>query len=142
MSDITASGLKKDIDNVLSNGERTYFRYFTGSITTGSFDDLIILYKSGNDIQTSGLHFNLSSRDGSSDRVLVEQGLLLNDDLKLYVLGHIETSGLFRIGLGGSPPTRWYGVINEATHTWNLLDTNIYKKLFLRFLPIGSLIGE
>lgn len=76
-----------------------------------------------------------------TDAFLKEQGKILEDDSKFYVLGNIQTSGLIKIGIG-SPPAREYSLINPGTLGAKIGDNDVYKICYGRWLPNGSLLGE
>lgn len=123
----------------LSHGGPVRFRYFTISGATTGYDDDKTYAKSGTDVWTSGLTRQISTRRGSNDAVLLEQGRLLMDDLKLYVKHDVNTSGLFTVGLG-SPVQRVYapnenGVISQTLNGEDV----IFKKTYIRYLTNGSL---
>lgn len=127
---------------MLKYGERCRFRYFSVSYGAGSYyDDDVTLTKSGNDLWVSGLHFPLNVKDGSTESFLVEQGRLLNNDTKLYIRGDIESSKLMKIGLG-SPIRHEYSIIPDGINEPKLNGEGVYKKLFIRVLPTGSIKGE
>ena len=127
---------------VLEYSQPVRFRYFNASYGAGSYyDDDITLTQSGNDVWASGLVLPIDQSRGSSDAVLLEQGELLTDDTKLYVKGTCECSGTYKIGLG-SPPVSEYSVLNAGNITWDVNDTSIFNKVYIRRLPTGSLVGE
>lgn len=86
----------------------------------------------------------ITTRTGTTDAFLVEQGKLHTNDIKLYIAGSHSTSGAgIRIGLG-SPPINDYRIIEDGVESWSQMGGIIYKKLFLRALT-GSpakLLGE
>jgi hypothetical protein len=141
MPDLTASGVRQDFNSVLENGNVVRFRYFNSSFVTGSFDDVIILTQSGVDFYTSGLILPLEIKEGSKDALLVEQGLLLLNDLKMFVAGTVQTSGLFKIGIG-SPTGFEYSTIEPGVKSPEIGGAIIFKRLYLRRLITGSLSWE
>lgn len=141
VADVTTSGLRSEVKQILANGKVCRFRYFNESGADAGYDGNVTLTKSGTDYYTSGLVHPIKSTFGSSDAVLLQQGRLLNNDLKLYVLGDVNTSGLFRVGIGSPTIENEYYLIPEGNEQWDLGDA-VYKKLFLRVLPTGSFDGE
>lgn len=139
--DLYSAGVIADFTGIISNGTRIRFRYFTGSITAGSFDDTITLYQSGTDFYTSGLVLSLSNLKGSKDAMLIEAGQLLTNDVKCFILGNVQTSGIFRIGIG-SPTGLEYSTVPEGILESDINNVSVFKKLYLRVLTNGSLMGE
>jgi len=140
---ISASSLRIDVNQILKNGEPVRFRYFNTSFAGGGsyYDDDIVLTQSGTDFWTSGLVFPVNTTRGSTDAFLVEQGRLLSSDLKLFVVGTVETSGLFKVGIG-SPNLQEFAVVEDGVHAYKVGTGYVYKKLYLRHLPTGGLTGE
>ena len=124
-------------------GRRVRFRYFTYTYPgAGSYyDDDLTLTQSGTDSYVSGLILPVNAAKSSQDAYLMEQGRIIMNDSKLYVDGTVSTSGLFRVGLG-SPPAGEYGLVEGGVITWPMLGSPIYKRLYLRVLPTGSLAEE
>lgn len=141
---VSASELSKEVKEILKYGEPIRFKYYTISYnSTGYYDDDVTLTQSGIDYWSSGLKFPVDASRGSSDAVLLEQGKLLTNDSKLYVLGSVQTSGLAPIKIGlGSPNFGEYEVLNDGTIPWSINGSIVYKKIYVRFLTNGSFIGE
>ncbi|MHA1868750.1 MAG: hypothetical protein ACTSXD_11960 [Candidatus Heimdallarchaeaceae archaeon] len=140
-----ASELSKDFNSVLKYGEQIRIKYYNVSYSAGSYyDDDVTLTKSGSDLWTSGLVQPLDKTTGGYDALLLQQGKITLDDKKVYINGSIQTSGTGPIKIGiGSPPDREYQIMNEGqTIQWTVNGSPIYKKVYLRFLPGGSFIGE
>jgi len=136
--------LREDIKEVISYGEPIRIKYYT-EYKTGEYDDDVTIRQSGVDVWTSGLQQPISSNTYKSEGMLVQQGKLLADDKKLYVLGDVNVSGAakIKIGMNGSPVTEEYFIVNEGqVNEWNVDGIEIYKKLYLRRLNTGSFIGE
>jgi len=70
------------------------------------------------------------------------QGKILTNDLKLFLTGTVETSGTWRVGVGGSPPAREYALLPEGTIDWQINGNIVYKTCYIRYLTNGSLYGE
>jgi hypothetical protein len=140
---VNPTALIADFNQSVSEfGSQIRARYFNVSGADASFDDDVVLTQSGIDIWTSGVIQPISNEEGSNDAQLMEQGNLINNDLRLYVQGSFQTSGTFRIGLG-SPITAEYGLSFEKGVTnWEVGGTSIYKRIYLRQLTTGSLNGE
>ena len=102
---VFADGLFTSLQSTINNfGENIRFRYFTGSIQAGSYDDQIVYYKSGNDFWVSGLVQPI----GKGEAYLVQQGKLFTNDMKVYFDSSVPLSGIWRVGIGGSPPANEY----------------------------------
>jgi hypothetical protein len=113
----------------------TYFTRSTGSV----WDDDITLTQSST-IFVSGIVLPLNS---SADGYLVEQGILNNNDLKVYFHGSINFAGSARsieIRIG-SNAGETYSMLPEPVKLYEAQDTPIYKKVYIRRLTTGSLIG-
>ncbi len=57
----------------------------------------------------------------------------------------IQTSGLaqIKVGMVGSPTTRQYQILNDGqTISWGVNGSVVCKKMYIRFLPNGSFVGE
>ena len=148
MVDINATNLRKDLNEILHYGQPVRFRFFNISGASAAYDDDVVLTQSGTDLWTSGLVQPIviggaNQTRGSNEAVLVEQGKLLNDDLRVYVDGSVNLSGVWRVGIGSAnPPTREYSLVPKGITSWPLDINSVYKKVFVRVLPTGSLIGE
>lgn len=138
---VSPASLQTDIVRVLDNGTLSCFRYFTSSVPEEnmSYDDELVIVQSGNDFWTTGLIMPLHSKDA----VLVQQGQLRNDDKILYVIGTVQTSGLFKVGIGSPGDVHnWFSLTELGVKTWQLGETDVYKKMYLRRLTNGSLAEE
>jgi len=123
-----------------ANSDKIRFRKFTIARSATDYDDEVTL-SSPVDTWASGNVQQVDSLSNSQDALLVQQGKLLQNDIKVYVLGTIDTSGTWKMGLG-SPHREEYAPIPDGIQTHFINGSPIYKKLFLRVLPNGSLIGE
>jgi len=136
--------LISDFKEALIYGEQVRFKYFSQSFV-GEYDDDISLTQSGNDYWCSGLVLPIDTRTGGHDALLLQQGKILLDDKKIYVNGDVQTSGLspIKIGMNGSPTSQQYEIVEGGRNIeWNINGTPIYKKIYIRFLPNGSFVGE
>lgn len=109
---------------------------------TGSWydDDRTITQSSSTWV--SGIHQPIKGKFGSSEARLIEAGKLLTDDKALFLDGTVNVSGQeIKIGIG-SPNPVYHSVLEEGTETHNIQGVDIYKKMFLRILSTGSLMGE
>lgn len=138
--------LQADINQILNYGEQLRFKYYNLSFGAGSYyDDDTTLTQSGSDLWTSGLILPIDSRMGGYDALLLQQGELTVDDKKIYVLGTIQTSGLgpVKIGIGSPELAREYQILEEGHNIqWTLNGSPVYKKIYVRFLPTGSFVGD
>ena len=139
------SDFQEGVTEALDLGKLCRFQYYSSGFGAGSYyDDDITLTKSGVDLWTSGVVLPISNTRGSSDAVLVEQGKLLTNDTKLYINGTINTSGTIKVGLGSYSNMSGceYSLLGEGVMKYEVNDTDILKKLYVRILPTGSLDGE
>lgn len=143
------SDFQDGVTEALLYGEQIRFRYFNVGYGAGSYyDDDVTLTISGNDFWTSGVQLPITNARGSSDAVLLEQGKILMNDTKLYIAGDIDTSGTWKLGLGSNgtgspvPITGEYSLLSEGVMKWGVNATPVLKKLYVRKLLTGSIIGE
>lgn len=134
--------LRTDVNSILSYGEQIRFRHFTGSKSSTAYDDEQVLSKSGNDVMVSGLVFPIKSVQGSHEAVLLEQGKIKTDDKIIFVNGATETTNTMKIGINGSPPSEEYSLIPNGILAYPAVGNIVYKKIYCRYLPAGSLSGE
>lgn len=135
-----AGELLLDFQNTVNFiGEPLRFRKFTRVLNTGSYDDVIALV-SGTDTWVSGIIQPI----GKGEASLVQQGFLLTNDLKVYVDGSVNVSGIWKLGIGSAnPPTGEYSLLDtNVSNAPQINGSIIYHKLFCRKLPLGSLYGE
>jgi hypothetical protein len=136
-----ASELRIHVSDIINRyGKQVKFTYFDEQFDASDYDDSVDLLYSGT-TWASGLVFPIKANRGSVEATLLEQGKILNNDTKLYITGDINTSGTFRIGLG-SPTVSEYSLIPDTVQAQEIGGVKVYKLLYLRRLPIGSLIGE
>lgn len=116
----------------------TYYTQAIGSV----WDDDVTLTKSGSTIWTSGIVQPLSSHDS----LLVEQGKLIDNDLRLYSHGSLLITGSefqIEIQLGSATTTdQLYTTIPLGAIMWEAEGVPVYKKTFIRKLSTGSLTGR
>lgn len=129
------------INNVNEYGAPIRIRHFTGSVSNSEWDDAQILTQSGNDVWTSGMIMSVDYSRGSRDRLLIEQGKLLQDDKRLFIAGNIETTDTMKIGLG-SPIRQEFSVMENGIIHELSEEQSVYKKIYCRAIGLGSLIGE
>ncbi len=129
------------VSEALKFGQLVRIKYFNITDIGEYYDDDIKLTQSGTDYWTSGVVLPITNAKGSSEATLVEQGKLLTNDTKLYIDGAVNTSGTVKIGLG-SPVEGEYSLLGEGVTKWSVNQTSILKKLYLRKLLTGSLVGE
>lgn len=133
--------LSTDFKKVLTiAGDQVRFRYFSKSFT-GSYYDNATLTKSGTDVWVSGVFQPFDQPKGSQEQAHMEQGFVKIGDSRLYIAGSIQTSGIFRIGIG-SPIREEYTLNEGGMIPWGVGGVQVYKKLYVRYLPGGSIIGE
>jgi len=136
-----ATGVRDAVNPILNSiGTALRLKYynFTVAGAGSSYDDDVSLTLSGT-AWGSGLIIPVGTR--GIDAFLMEQGKILQDDSKFYILGNLQTSGIIKLGIG-SPPVREYSLIDPGTIGRKFGDTNIYKVVYGRFLTNGSMLGE
>ncbi len=139
---VSASEFHKEVKEILKYGEPVRFKYYNVS-SIGEYDDDVILTQSGTDTWASGLVQPIDAQGGGIDAVLLQQGMIKENDSKIYVLGSVQTSGLGNIKIGlGSPNFEEYEMLDRGTIQWVVNGSPVYKKLYVRFLTGGSFIGE
>jgi hypothetical protein len=134
------SDFQNGVSEAITFGQPIRIKYYNVSYTD-DYDDNVNLTISGTELWTSGIVLPISDTRGSSEAILLQQGKLLTNDTKLYIDGSINTSGTIKIGLG-SPVTKEYSLLSEGVTRWDINATPILKKLYIRLLPTGSLMGE
>lgn len=142
MSVSFSSGLKQDFDKVLKiAGDQVRFRYFTSAFAGSYFDTSSSLARSGNDVWVSGVFQPIDAGKGSQEQALMEQGFVKIGDSRLYIQSNVQTSGLLKIGIG-SPIREEYSINEGGVIPWSVNGVQVYKKLYVRYLPTGSLSEE
>jgi hypothetical protein len=99
--------------------------------------------KASSTIWTSGIILPLTSKTSSSEQILLEQGLIKNDDSKLFVSGNItftDEGKDIKIQIG-SPTGLNYALILPGVENISVQGTNVYKVAYVRALT-GSIYGE
>jgi hypothetical protein len=124
----------------LKYGQQIRMRYFN-EFNINEYDDDVKLTQSGTDYWTSGVVLPISQGRGSDDAILLQQGNLLTNDTKLYIQGDVNTSGVLRVGLG-SPITGEYSILSDGVIKYTVNQVDVLKKVYLRVLLTGSLMGE
>ena len=138
------SDFQNGVDEALKYGQQIRIKYYDVGYGAGSYyDDDVSLTISGT-FWTSGVVLPINGTRGSSDAVLLEQGKILTDDTKLYIEGSVNTSGTIKVGLGSYDNMSGceYSLLSEGVTKWDVNDTAILKKLYVRKLSTGSLMGE
>jgi len=138
MKDTLTSGFNNLLDKA---GKTITVKYFTQSIGSVYDDEVTLTEVTGSQLATSGIVLPISSKFGSEDLNLLEQGKLRTQDQKLYVNGSLDfntgslvskiiigTDAFTLVPLGGIP--------------YEVEGVQIYKKTYIRSLPTGSLMGE
>jgi len=140
---VTASELQNTVQDVINtNGTSVRFRYYSVTDTGSYYDDSYKYAQSGSDVWASGLQQPIKGAQGSSEARLIEQGKLTTNDSRLYVLGTVNTSGAaIKVGLG-SPNTEQFSLLDDGVESWPIGAEIVYKKMFIRELPTGSLDKE
>ena len=117
--------------------------YYTSTI--GSvWDDDATYTISGNSVWASGIVLPINATRGNSDATLLEQGKIINGDIKLFVHGSLVMTGshfAIRVQIG-SPAGNQYSMITDGPIQASMSNTPVYKKVFLRRLQGSTLYGE
>ena len=132
------------VSEALAFGQQVRIKYYNTGFGAGSYYDDDVTYTISGSLWTSGVILPISQGRGNADALLIEQGKILTNDTKLYIAGNINTSGTIKIGLGSYTNMSGceYSVIAEGITEWDVNATSILKKLYIRRLGNGSLIGE
>ena len=134
-----------DVTEMMAEGEQVRFRYYTGSVSTNDYDDAQTLSQSGTDIWTSGILLPVSEKAQGYNPSAVgysqEQGKLKEADSILFIEGTVETTDTMKVGFG-NPVDAEYSVIPKGVIAIPSHGTPAFKKIFLEYLPTGSLTGE
>jgi len=142
----TSSRLQVGFQKLLDKaGKQICIRKF--NVTIGSVWDDDVTLTSGTNFETwtSGIVLPIKGKFGSSESILMEQGKLIDGDVKLFVSGNINFTGIgsyiIKVGIG-SPGIEYQpvplGVIKQE-----VAGVDIYKKAyFRRILGTGSYLGE
>jgi len=142
---VFAEELKEDVAQAIAYGDQVRLKYYTTTYGgANSYDDDVTYTQSGTNLWTSGLSQPIDNRPNGVDAILLEQGLLQVDDIKLYVEGVVQTSGLAPIKIGiGSPVDNEYQILNQGQVIAPTVGGEfIYKKIYARILNNGSFVGE
>ena len=78
------------------------------------YDDIVTTTSTGS-VQTSGVIFPITTAQGSSEALLIEQGKLLTEDKVLYT-GSVNTSGALLFSVGDN----FYSVIPDGIQEWEI----------------------
>lgn len=134
---------------MLKHGEIVRFRFYDVSGATTNYDDDTTYTLSGTSVTATGLTQPIDETRGSADAILLQEGRLLRDDIKMYVDGTTATSGLWKVtrfltATGGSPQAAsiTYAPIKNGIIPWRINGSEVYKKTYLRVLTNGSFLGE
>lgn len=143
---VEAQDLIADFHQVLQYGERVRFRYYTVSGADTGYDDDIAHLPSGTGVNISGVMVSgmiqpVTNKFGTQDALLLQQGLIKSNDIKIYVDGTVNTSGAFKMGLG-SPNYSEYIMASGGIIPHYITGSVVYKTIYAQSLPTGSLRGE
>ncbi len=144
-TDATASGIRADFTKAIDYGTMCVFRYFNAPSVAGStYDDNVsAVTASGTDLYESGLHVPVSTKKGSFDSVLLEQGKINHNDSILYFRGTVSTSGLWKVHVGSPVSSSgWFTSMEPGVKAWHISNQQVYKKAYITRLETGSLPQE
>src|SRR3990167_3407042 len=136
---ITVAGIQTDFSEILKYGNQLRLRYYSRAINTGSYDSDAVLAQSGTNFWASGIVQPVTSATGTFDSFLLEQGRILMSDKKLFIQGNVLTSGIIKIGIGSPTPAQEYAVVNDGIFSNLINGSSVFKKIYCRLLPNGSL---
>lgn len=120
-------------------GRTLRVRYYT-EIIGSVWDDERTVALSGADIYISGTVHKIDTTEGSTDKVLLEQGRIDFNDTVFFVAGSLDTvSGakVFTIAISG--PDEVFRNVTPGVIQPQYLGDTVYRKVYGRFLHNGSL---
>jgi len=124
-------------------GEPVRIKYYNMFNPGSGYDDDKVMVQSGTDVWTVGMRQSINSTYGSDDAQYLQQGIIMMHDNKLYLPGNVQTSGLLKLGMEGSPPTEEYQILAQGMDIGvHINGDSVYHKVYIRFLKNGSLDGE
>ena len=142
MPDLTASGLRITVIEMIDNGVPVRIKLYTASGASAGYDSEVTIPQSGASAWTSGLPFPIGGLKGSDEAVMIQQGRLLASDKKIYFSGTVGLSGeAVKVGLGSPTPVEHY-IIPDGVQTYQVNNENVYKMAYIRLLTNGSFQGE
>ena len=135
-----ANGLTKMFQRAGTQISVTHYTQVTGSI----YDEGTSLAASGTKLWTSGIVFALDP-SSTSDSILLQQGKLADNDLKLYTHGSLAFSFVgstlwTKIGIGS--PGSMFSIIPLGGVPQEVEGIRIFKRVYLKKLQTGSFLGE
>lgn len=143
----TSSRLQKGFQSLMNKaGKIIRIRRFD-QVIGSVWDDEITLTSGVNfETWTSGIVLPIRGRFGSAESVLMEQGKLIDGDVKLFVSGNISFTDMgsyvVRVGIG-SPPSQEYKPIPLGVKKQEVEGVDIYRKAYFRQITgTGSYLGE
>lgn len=138
-----ATNLQNGFQKVLDRaGTQIRIRRYTETIGSVYDDDVTLAFSS--DTWTSGIVLAVKGKGGSFESVLMEQGKLVDGDIKLFVSGAVtftDVGSIVKVGIG-SPVTKEYTPIPIGIKKQSVSSVDIYRKGYFRQINNGSLIGE
>ena len=134
-------GLTKMFQRAGTQISVTYFTATIGSI----YDEATSLSVSGTKLWTSGIVFPLDPQS-ATDSILLQQGKLSDNDLKLYTHGSLlltpvigSTTLYTQVGIGS--PGSMFSVIPLGGVSQQAEGIPIFKRIYLKKLKNGSLLA-
>ena len=135
-----ANGLTKLFQRAGTQISVSYYTPTIGSI----YDEATSLAESGTRIWTSGIVFALDP-NSTTDSVLIQQGKLADNDLKLYTHGSLlltpvvgSTTLYTQVGIGS--PGSMFSIIPLGGVPREAEGIKIFKRIYLKKLQTGSLL--
>lgn len=136
-----SSHLIDSVGMLSAYGELISVQYYSEEHNPDGYDDDVMFLQSGNTLWVSGLVQPLDVRQGSREALLVQEGRLQREDLRLYVSGTLNLSQQTKIGIG-SPARDYFKIVDLGVNQWSSEGSVIYEKIYLSRLTSGKLPGE
>jgi len=139
-----SESLSNGFNSLMSkSGKPITIKYYLNTIGSVYDDEVTLTEITGSRLNISGIVMPISNKYGSEDVNLLEQGKLRTQDQKLYVNGSIDFTGA-----GSNISTKiimsndTYTIIPIGGIPYEVENTQIYKRAYVRILNNGSFIGE
>lgn len=139
-----SDGLITDFNNTVNQyGLPVVLKFYSASGATAGYDDNYALVQSGASVWCFGIPQTMNTSQRSDEHVMTNMGRVKTEDTVLYIAGSVYTCGSQPMKIGmGSPTSTWFTTMDYGLQSWETQGVLVYKKLYCRFLPAGSLPGE
>jgi hypothetical protein len=139
-----ADSLKTGFGKIMSRAGRPVLIRYYSQVVGSVWDDETTLTQSAGS-WVSGIVFPIQAATGTTENLLVEQGKLNSEDLRLFVEGSVAWTGddtaQLKVQIGSPTGDQW-APIPLGYITQQAEGQSIFSKAYIRRIPIGSLIGE